>query len=99
MWKFNRKRHVDHLVKLEEAEQDREYSSSVSNDQDNEDIYVPFTGNDVPARNVTPRAPLGNLSYERPISARSIRSICSTLNNFGIAFTFTRILFVNHLFP
>ena len=53
------KRHVNHLLKLEDAEQDRQYSSNVPKDleEEEEDIYLPFTGNNMPERIPPERIP------------------------------------------
>ena len=64
MWKVW-KHHIDHLLKLQDEEKDRQYFPKVSKDleKEEEDIFMPFTGNTLPERNLHSRVRQVNVQH------------------------------------
>ena len=57
------KRHIDHLLKLRDEEKDRQYFLKELKDleEEEEDIFMPFTGNSLPERNLPSRVRQENI--------------------------------------
>ena len=90
---------IDHLLKLQDEEKDRQYFPKVSKDleEEEDDIFMPFTGNTLPERNLPSRVRQENVrrypQRERQPPKKQVYSIPSSLNYFSYCMSLSKCNF------